>query len=63
VANSVDYAVRRIGLSYVALSSGDRESLYWLVFELVRRGYSRDEILVLLGRVEQHAKLQKLEIR
>ena len=48
-ADKIDHAVRRLGLDGIRLAVNDRQSLYWTVFELVRRGYTMDEILVLLG--------------
>jgi hypothetical protein len=49
VADSIDHAVRRVGLTHVSIAASDRQSLYWTVFELVRRGYDQNEILLLLG--------------
>jgi hypothetical protein len=51
-ADNIDHAVRHLGLDHVGVVAGNRESLYWTIFELVRRGYDEDEILVLLGQPE-----------
>jgi hypothetical protein len=48
-ADSVDQAVRHFGISKVALVADDRGTLYWAIFELLRRGYEPDEIQSMLG--------------
>ncbi len=47
-ADNVDREARRVGLSQVTLNSDSRPQLYWAVFELLKRGYSPDEVGVLI---------------
>jgi hypothetical protein len=57
-ADSIDHTVRHIGLAQVAISPEDPRALYWVVFELARRGYDEGELLTLLGQREAGAELR-----
>lgn len=47
-ADAVDYAVRRIGLGFVALADLPPDQFYYLSLLLLQRGYSQEEVEALI---------------